>query len=99
MPIVGARLGDQAKLAACGMAIFCAELVSGERELSYRVRNYCRIISCNAEIVIVVTVDGQIVIAKACAADSASCTCDATRLSNHVRGSNGQLHGNATQYA
>jgi len=46
------------KLAACGMAIFCAELVSGERELSYRVRNYCRIISCNAEIVIVDTVDG-----------------------------------------
>src|SRR5262249_52882693 len=66
------------------MAVLCTELVRRERKLSDRIRDYRRIIACNAQIVIITSVDRKIIVSWACAADRTAHTCYTTWLSDDV---------------
>ena len=99
MPVIGAGLGHQAELTARRVPIFGAKLVGGEVEFRDRIRNDRRVVSRHAQIVVIHTVNREIVVAWTRSADGSANSRDPTRLGHNVGSQHCQVEGAAVERA
>src|SRR5437762_11970630 len=84
MPVIGAGLSHQAELTARRVPIFGAKLVGGEVEFRDRIRNDRRVVSRHAQVVVIHTINCEIVVAWTRAANRSANSRDPAWLRHDV---------------
>ena len=99
MQLVGAGFCNQTELASGGMSIFGAELVRLERELGHRIRNHRGIVARGTEIVVIDSINAEIVIARTCSTHRTAHSLRSARRRNHIGSQNRQVQGTSVKHA
>ena len=89
VPVVRSGFRNEAELSARGMPILRAELIRGEVEFRYRIRNDRRVVSRHAEVVVVHAVHRKVVVARTRSANRSADSRHSARLRYNV----GRQHG------